>query len=397
MPQPVPPDSARVADSLRAVADSLRGASDSLAAQVDSLRDSTSVLQQAAEEMGDASELLVTGRWDQFAARAYDSGAHMLAAFVPNLVKASVVFLLLLGAYKLTRSLLDRVLSSTERFDEGVRNLLLRSFRIFAVVTMLVMVLAQFGIDITLLVGGLSIVGLAVGFAAKDTLENFISGIAILLDRPFRVGDQVEVAGTYGTVVDISLRSTRLRTLDNEIMVMPNLQMVNQKLVNHAMLGAVRVRVPFGIGYRESPEQARRVLLPLLHADDRIAADPPPSAVVTALGASSVDMELRFFLVDPAIEIPIEFEYMERIHATLRQHDIEIPFPQLDVHLVHARAAPEDAPAASASFDPSEAATPLVEVEGARPRREVAELTERIEEQGIDPLRGDERLPDAGA
>lgn len=394
MPQPTPAalaDSLRVSDSLRNAADSLQGKTDSLAAAVDSLRDTTNVVQAAAKDIGDASELLVQGRWDQFIAKLLNTISRMLLDFIPDLVKALVVFFLLFGLYKLARAVIERIVRSSDRMDEGLKNLILRSFRIVGVLLIFVMVLAQFGIDITVLVGGLSIAGLAIGFAAKDTLENFISGVAIMLDRPFRVGDQVDVGGTYGTVVDISLRSTRLRTLSNEIMVMPNLQMINQKLINHAMLGAVRVAVPFSVAYHESPDAARRVLLPLAEQDERIAQDPPPHVVVMKLNDSGVDMELRFFLPDPSREVPMRSEYLETVHRALRQAGIEIPFPQLDVFLKptdDAADAVETLPALPQD-DRGDAATPLVAVEGAKPREEAAELEQKIEEEGVDPHTGE--------
>lgn len=394
MPQPTPAalaDSLRVSDSLRNAADSLQGKTDSLAAAVDSLRDTTNVVQAAAKDIGDASELLVQGRWDQFIAKLLNTISRMLLDFIPDLVKALVVFFLLFGLYKLARAVIERIVRSSDRMDEGLKNLILRSFRIVGVLLIFVMVLAQFGIDITVLVGGLSIAGLAIGFAAKDTLENFISGVAIMLDRPFRVGDQVDVGGTYGTVVDISLRSTRLRTLSNEIMVMPNLQMINQKLINHAMLGAVRVAVPFSVAYHESPDAARRVLLPLAEQDERIAQDPPPHVVVMKLNDSGVDMELRFFLPDPSREVPMRSEYLETVHRALRQAGIEIPFPQLDVFLKptdDAADAVETIPALPQD-DRGDAATPLVAVEGAKPREEAAELEQKIEEEGVDPHTGE--------
>lgn len=396
MPQPTPAafaDSLRVSDSLRTAADSLQGKTDSLAAAVDSLRDTTNAVQAAARDIGDASELLVQGRWDQFAAKVLETVSRMLLDFIPDLIKALVVFFLLFGLYKLARAVLQRIVRSSDRMDEGLKNLILRSFRIVGVLLIFVMVLAQFGIDITVLVGGLSIAGLAIGFAAKDTLENFISGVAIMLDRPFRVGDQVDVGGTYGTVVDISLRSTRLRTLNNEIMVMPNLQMINQKLINHAMLGAVRVAVPFSVAYQESPDAARRVLLPLAEQDDRIAQDPPPHVVVVKLNDSGVDMELRFFLPDPARETPMRSEYLETVHHALRQAGIEIPFPQLDVFLkpTDDAAVAVDVPSSPETHDDrGDAAAPFVVVEGAKPREEAVQLEQKLEEEGVDPHTGNE-------
>lgn len=387
MPQP-PPDSLRqTVDSLRGTSDSLQHAADSLRADLDSLADSTSVLVRAARDVGDASDLIVRGRWDMFLAKMGEMLDQIVVGFLPMLVRALVVGVLLYLFYRGVSFVLGGVLRRSDRVDEGLRNLTLRSLRVLALLLGGVVVLAQFGIDATVLVGGLSIAGLALGFAARDTLENFISGIAILLDRPFRVGDQVHVADTYGTVVDISLRSTRLRTLNNEILVMPNVQMITQKLLNHAMLGAVRVSVPFGVAYHESPGEVRERLLALFGDDDRIASQPPPHVVVTELADSSVNMELRFFLTDTSLEVPVRAEYLERVFHALREADISIPFPQLDLHLAPggsiARAV---APTSATPGVPTsgEAALPLVVVAGARQTPGGEELARNLEAEGID-------------
>jgi small conductance mechanosensitive channel len=199
------------------------------------------------------------------------------------------------------------------------------------------MVLAQFGINITALLAGLSIAGIAVGFAARDTLENFISGITIFLDKPFRVSDNVEVEGVFGTVEEITLRSTRLRTLNSEIMVMPNVQMINQKLINHTMLGVLRVEVFFGIAYKESPEQARKILLKLAKGDERLHPDFRPRVVVVQLGESSIEMKLLLFLNNPKLEVPFREEYTEKVFDALTSAGIEIPFPHLQLLIDEAK------------------------------------------------------------
>ncbi|MDX1532126.1 MAG: mechanosensitive ion channel, partial [Rhodothermales bacterium] len=172
----------------------------------------------------------------------------------------------------------------------------------------------------------------------RDTLENFISGITILLDQPFRVGDNLVVEDTFGTVEEITLRSTRIRTLNNEVAVLPNSQMIQQKVVNHSLLGVLRVVVPFGIAYKEYPQQAREVALKTTEGDRRLHPDYPPSVVVTQLNDSSVDMELRLFLKDPKLEIPVRFEYIEKVREALRAADIEIPFPHLQLFVDEAKA-----------------------------------------------------------
>jgi len=193
-------------------------------------------------------------------------------------------------------------------------------------------------VNVTALLAGLSIAGIAVGFAARDTLENFISGVTILLDRPFSIGDTIQIEGVYGTVEEITLRSTRLRTLNNEVMVMPNLHMINQKLINHAMLGVVRVEVPFGIAYKEYPQAARAVVLELTEGDDRLHPDLPPSVVVTGLNNSSVDMVLRVYVKNPRDEVSVRHGYIEKVREALREADIEIPFPHLQLFIDEAKA-----------------------------------------------------------
>ena len=300
--------------------------------------DSANAIDRISRDLGEAGDLLAQGEWSLFWMRLYEGTAGLVVQFVPKLIKAVFVFILFYMAYRVLRGLLHGGLQRSRRVDAGLQALLMKSFRVAMLTFIVVMTLAQFGINVTSLIAGLSIIGLALGFAARDTLENFISGVTILLDRPFRVGDQVEVDGTYGTVMEISLRSTRLRTLNNTVMVMPNVQMINQKLINHAMLGLTRVQVPFGIAYKESIDEARRAVLATTEGDSRFDEAYPPKVVVTALGDSSVDMELRVFLKDPSHEVPVRFEYVEKAKKALDAAGIEIPFPHLQLFIDEAKA-----------------------------------------------------------
>ena len=100
----------------------------------------------------------------------------------------------------------------------------------------------------------------------------------------------------------------------------------------------IRLDIPFGIAYKERPEEAREVLLPIVEGDDRILAEPSPTAVVTEMGDSSVDMSLRFYIRDPGQEVPMRWEYTEKVRETLREADIEIPFPHRQLFLDEAKA-----------------------------------------------------------
>ncbi|MEM6647339.1 MAG: mechanosensitive ion channel family protein [Bacteroidota bacterium] len=349
MPQLTPQD----APSLQARADSLLAngtPADSLLADsllaADSLRvdvpleataDTTDALGRVSREVSEAGRLLVQGEFEEVYDRFVNGFADLLVEFVPLLLSAVFVFLFFYIAYRVIQRVLISFLRRSSKVDASLQSLLLRIFRILGWTFIIIMVMAQFRIDVTALLTGLGIVGIAVGFAAKDSLENFISGVTILLDRPFVVGDMIDVEGTYGQVQEITLRSTRVKTLTNEVMVMPNLLMVNQKLVNHSMVLPLRVDIGFGIAYKEDPRQARDVALKLTQDDDRLHPDYAPSVAVTELADSSVNMTLRVFITNAREEVPIRAHYLEAIHRAFGEADIEIPFPHLQLFVDEAK------------------------------------------------------------
>ena len=213
---------------------------------------------QLSRELGEAGAAIREGRFDEVWEQVYEA---LVVFALKGLLPALLTLLLYWLFYRLVGGLLDRLLRRSRRVNEGVRQLLMRAFRLVLLAFAAVTVLGELGFNIAALVAGLGIAGIALGFAARDTLENFISGITILLDQPFRVGDNVVVNDTFGTVHEITLRSTRVRTLNNELAVLPNTQMIQQMVINHTMFGVLRIVVPFGIAYKERPQEARAVVL----------------------------------------------------------------------------------------------------------------------------------------
>ncbi len=295
--------------------------------------DSSDIVGDISREVSETGRLLASGDIGGAFGRFFEGAQGLIGEFLPALLSAVFVFLVFYLGYRVVAKLLETSLTRSSHVDAGLQALILKSSRLAAWLFIIVMVLAQFGIDVTALLAGLSIAGIAVGFAARDTLENFISGLAIMLDRPFRVGDYIQVGGVYGCVAEITLRSTRLRTLNDEVMVMPNLSMINQSVINHSLLDTLRLEIPFGIAYKEFPEQARKAVLALFEGDSRLVSGLPPSVVVSKMGDSSVDMVARFHIADPSLEVPMRFEYIEKVREALRDADIEIPFPHLQLHI----------------------------------------------------------------
>lgn len=198
-------------------------------------------------------------------------------------------------------------------------------------VVALVMAASQLGINVGAALAGLGVVGIAVGFAAQETIANMIAGFLIFWDRPFKVGDWVSTQDRYGEVRDITLRTTRLRTHDNTFVVIPNKQVIGELLVNHSMFGETRVTVPVGIAYKESIDDAREAILEAVRGLDGVLASPAPSVVVDALGDSSVNLLVRVWVAQAVNEVPVRFRVVEASKNALDAAGIEIPFPHLQL------------------------------------------------------------------
>jgi small conductance mechanosensitive channel len=316
----------------------LRSAQEQQTAPSDTTAAVNEVVTEFNNAFSQALQLFFDGNLDGLYDLLSSGVIYLTGLFLERGLLALAAFLLLYVIYRTLDTTLFRVLDRSKSIEPGLQSVLLKTFRVVSMIFIGTIVLDQLGVNVAVLIGGLSIAGIIAGFAARDSLENFISGVTILVDKPFQVGDYIEIEDEYGQVDEITLRSTRIRTVRNEILVLPNLQMITQRLVNHTKRNVLRVDVEFGIAYKEYPEEARQVLLPLPEDDDRILSQPSPSVVVTGMNDSSVDMALRFYLRDPSEEVPIRWEYTEKVREALREADIEIPFPHRQLFLDEAKA-----------------------------------------------------------
>jgi len=268
--------------------------------------------------------LLLSGR-DQLLAFALIAGPRVLAAIV--------VLILFWVGLKLTRPALRAALGHA-RFAPALIGLLVDGlYKGVVVVLACVMAASQLGINVAAALAGLGVVGIAVGFAAQETIANMIAGFLIFWDRPFKVGDFITTEEKYGEVREITLRTTRIRTMENTYVVIPNKQIIGDMLINHSLYGEVRVNVPVGIAYKERIDEARRVLLPAASGVPGVLTTPPPEVVPLALGASSVDLQIRVWIDDPALERRIFFQVLEASKVALDDAGIQIPFPHLQLFI----------------------------------------------------------------
>ncbi len=266
-----------------------------------------------------------------------DQATSMLLAFIPHLISALLILIAFWVIYHSGTALLQRVLHRSPRVTLEVEQLFIKFFKVTIITFAIIMALDQLGLNVAALITGLGIAGLALGFAARESIENFIAGITIIFDEPFRVGHYIEIGDLIGKVEELGLRSTRIRTLDQELVTIPNGLLITRELINRSQTPALRIRVPFGIAYKEDPEKARDVVLALTEGDTRLHPDYPPQVVVTQLGASSVDMELYLFIHDAGLGASIQAEYTEKIFQALKKAGMEIPFPHRQLFIDGAR------------------------------------------------------------
>lgn len=202
--------------------------------------------------------------------------------------------------------------------------------------------LATLGLNLGGVLAGLGILGLAVGLAAQDSLANLIGGFVILWDRPFRVGHWVRIGDNVeGRVRRMTLRSTRLETLDDGIMVMPNKEVTSTRIYNFSLRNLTRVRVPVDVNYDADVVAARDVMQTLVPDEPFISARPEPFVAVTTLGDSAVRLELVLYITEPKEMYGLRWRLNEAILLAFREAGIEITYPHLNLHLRQGTAALE--------------------------------------------------------
>jgi small conductance mechanosensitive channel len=252
-------------------------------------------------------------------------------AFLPRLVVAALLFLLFWALQRFTRPLLSGVLRRANLQETLIHMLVDHIYAMVLIILGLVTAAAHLGINVTAALAGISVAGIAVGLAAQDSLSNMIAGFLIFWDKPFFVGDYVTVMNQYGQVVEITMRSTRIRTQQNTYVVIPNKHIIDSVLVNHTKHGDIRVEVEIGIAYKESVPEARRVMLAAVSKVDGVLADPAPDVVVLRTGASSVDLMIRTWINDAHIERRTFYRTTEACKLALDEAGIQIPYPHLQL------------------------------------------------------------------
>ena len=247
-------------------------------------------------------------------------------------LKALAIFIIGRIIAKLIRNIADRVMKRSGMDDmlrKFIRNIVYAILLTFVIIA----TISALGIQTASLVAVIGAAGLAIGLALQGSLANFAAGVLMIIFRPYKLGDLVNVAGTDGFVEEVDVFTTVLRTPDKTKIIIPNGQIMSEQIINYTESEKRRMELLIGIGYDDDIDQAREVILAAVKESEFVVDDPEPKVTVAELGDSSVNLAVRPWVMS-ANYAPASHELTERIKKALDKAGISIPFPQRDLHII---------------------------------------------------------------
>jgi small-conductance mechanosensitive channel len=249
------------------------------------------------------------------------------------IVSAGIVCGSFLLSWILEKLLMEEVLVS-RRVERGVRLSIARLVHYVIVFVGFLFALSALGFEVTKLTIVLSAFGIGIGFGLQSVVNNFVSGLILLFERPVRVGDTIELAGNWAEIRRIGLRSTTVKTIDGADVIIPNADLTTNQVTNWTLTNRlVRLLVPVGVAYGSDVPLVMETLLECAKANSNIAQAPAPQVLFLTFGESSLDFELRVWVLDADYRFKVRSELHQEIDRSFREAKIEIAFPQRDLHL----------------------------------------------------------------
>lgn len=252
-------------------------------------------------------------------------------AFLVNILVSVIILIIGSMVIRLITRAVDRTLVANKHINSLMEKFLTNVLNKVCWVLLLMVVAQRVGIDIGPLIAGLGVTGFILGFAFQESLSNLAAGMMIGVNEPFKVGDYVNAGGIEGTVLDLNMMATTMATADNKKVVVPNKLVWGSAITNFTALDKRRVDLGVGIAYGADIGEAKRVVLEAVKAVPNVLADVEPTVEVVEMGDSSVNLVVRPWCA-PADYWGVFFAGNQAVKEALDAADIEIPFPQMDVH-----------------------------------------------------------------
>lgn len=221
------------------------------------------------------------------------------------------------------------------RMSGSIQVLTAKVIRIILITVAVVTAIGSIGIDLSAFAFLGGAIGIGLGFGLQKVVSNFVSGIILLMDNSIKPGDVIEIEGTYGWINNLRARYASVITRDGTEHLIPNEDLITQRVINWSFTDdLVRVRVPIGVSYGSDPHQCIELILEAANTTNRVLNDPAPRCLLCGFGDSSVDLELRMWIRDPSNGVgSVRSEVLLKIWDTFKEKQIEIPFPQRDLHI----------------------------------------------------------------
>jgi small conductance mechanosensitive channel len=258
---------------------------------------------------------------------------QLLETWGLKLLAAAIIFLVGMWLAKRLSAGLERVLGRTHA-DATLGGFLRRASYAAMMVLVIITALTSLGVNPTSMLAVLGAAGLAVGLALKDSLSNIASGVMLIVLRPFRDGDFVQAAGLEGVIEEVRIFQTRMRTLDNRLIVLPNSLITTAPIINFTAKPRRRIDILVGVGYDDDLKQAKQVLLDIAHGHPSVLKDPEPFVFVSQLGESSVNLTL-YAWVNTSDFGQTKSDLTEAVRTDIIGNGLNIPYPQRDLHVYH--------------------------------------------------------------
>ncbi|HBF43625.1 MAG TPA: hypothetical protein DDW42_08375 [Desulfobacteraceae bacterium] len=267
------------------------------------------------------------------------------APLVEKLFYAFLILILASIANSIVNTLLpymeEKIASKTQTdIDDVILSLSSKFSGVIIYATGIILALDVVGLNIMPFIAGAGVAGIAIGFAAKDTLSNLIAGVLLIIDRPFEVGDRIEVwsapanSATWGDIIEIGLRATKIRTTDNIVVVIPNNEIMMRDIINYTTIDKeIRVRIPVGIAYDADIKKAKELIVKVSHELDWVMRDPEPKVVVRSFGDSAVNLQARVWIRDPRRRMDTISYVTDHVKEVFDKEGIEIPYPKRDIYI----------------------------------------------------------------
>lgn len=250
-------------------------------------------------------------------------------------VKVLIAIILWIVLFKLTNLVFRRISKRSEKrgkMDKTLSHSLIYIGRIVVKMLIVAGLVGYVGIDTSGIAALLASLGVGAGLAVNGTLSNFAGGMLLLITRPFRVDDYIEAAGYSGTVEEIMIVNTKLRTPDNKVIYIPNGTLSTTSIVNYSLKDTRRLEIVFSIAYKEDFEKAKSIVKKICLEHPLVLAEPEPFVRVSKHNESSIDLTTRVW-VNKGDYWAVNFDLLEAVKKAFDENDVEIPFPQVDVHM----------------------------------------------------------------